>query len=657
MTPFREAFVLPLLFLTVVLLGGLRVGADVRLVPPPLVSLVLGMLLIGALVRAHVIIPDRLMSQRRTPVENVTGLVLLLTLFAASAQTLSLVTPDSGLLHLLVSVFFFVQLLTTLTAVRDRLSMLRSLAVLLGCAFVLRFVALEALYSPGRGLLKRLMTTALEGVTLGSLDYVPVGPTTGYIAFAALLLYMLGLVLLGYPTIERSGALVADGGRHPSERGQPGIEVGSDPGLTPVDAEPVQNRTGVRPPPFWSPKYGPNSQRRAGGVRPRSDPSLVRGLRFGLMALSLLAATTLTSGCSAPKASEPSGADTGLTTAAMRERILTSARVWHPPATPISAARLNENPSAPGQLQLGDEISCRFVPEPVHGTTPKFDCELATGEVVKIKYGSRNAEVFAEVAATRLLAALGFATDHMFVVDKVICRGCPPQPFIALRCHALTGWRGCFVDALDENRSVEFESAVIERPLDGRKIESFEDQGWTWYELDRIEAGQGGATRAELDALRLMAMILAHWDNKGPNQRLMCLPGNDLVDGSCLRAIALIHDLGATFGPTKVDLENWRRVPVWSDADACRISMRSLPYAGATFTDVQISEEGRTFVLELLDQLSDAQLQELFDGSRITTFDAVAADSRSSKAWARAFKEKVRQVREAGPCVNARHLP
>jgi hypothetical protein len=67
------------------------------------------------------------------------------------------------LLHLLVSVFFLVQLLTTLAAVHDRISMLRSPVVLLGCAFVLRFVALEALYSPGRGLLKRVMTAVMEG--------------------------------------------------------------------------------------------------------------------------------------------------------------------------------------------------------------------------------------------------------------------------------------------------------------------------------------------------------------------------------------------------------------------------------------------------------------------------------------------------------------
>ena len=39
MTAVREAVVLPCAFLTVALLGGLRVGTTMVLVPPPLISL------------------------------------------------------------------------------------------------------------------------------------------------------------------------------------------------------------------------------------------------------------------------------------------------------------------------------------------------------------------------------------------------------------------------------------------------------------------------------------------------------------------------------------------------------------------------------------------------------------------------------------------
>lgn len=210
MSPLREAFALPCLFLTVALLGGLRLGADVRLVPPPLVALVLAVLLMGSLVRSGVFTPERLLSQRRRGIENACGGAVVLALFGASAQVFNLLTPDSGLLHVLVSVFFLVQLLTTLTAVRDRLGMLRSLAVLLGCAFFLRFVALESLYAPGRGAIKRVMTALMEGVTLGALDYVPTGSATGYVAFLTLTLYFIGLVIMpSGQAATGSSALVA----------------------------------------------------------------------------------------------------------------------------------------------------------------------------------------------------------------------------------------------------------------------------------------------------------------------------------------------------------------------------------------------------------------------------------------------------------------
>ncbi|HEY0283880.1 MAG TPA: hypothetical protein VGC23_00710, partial [Vicinamibacterales bacterium] len=62
-----EALYLPLLFLTVVLLGGLRLDYRLALVPPPLFALVLGMMLFGVLVRGGVLVPEQLMSAARTP--------------------------------------------------------------------------------------------------------------------------------------------------------------------------------------------------------------------------------------------------------------------------------------------------------------------------------------------------------------------------------------------------------------------------------------------------------------------------------------------------------------------------------------------------------------------------------------------------------------
>jgi hypothetical protein len=593
MNPLREAFLLPCLFLTVGLLAGLRIGPQVRLEPPPLVTLVLAMLLIGALVRSGTVRPDRLMNQHRTPLENLSGLVVLLTLFAASAQIFNLVTPSDGLLHILVSVFFFVQLLTTLTAVRDRLSMLRSLAVLLGCAFVLRFIALESLYAPGRGLMKRVMTAIMEGITLGALDYSPVGTLTGYVAFLALALYLLGLVLIGSQT------QTSDRSNLPAIREQSGSLVAS--------------------------------------------------------VLIVFALAGCSNG-SAERVVRANDNTHAVVSAEARERALASAMVWRLPEVPIPEATLGDSPSR-NRTPGSDPVSCRFVPQEVGGTTPKFYCELPDGEVVKVKYGRNNPELAAEVAATRLLSALGFGADTMVRVSAVQCYGCPAFPFQALRCHSRTELTNlCLVGSGNYERAVFFEPAVIERRVEGTRIESFKNQGWAWYELDRIDPASGGSPRAHVDGLRLMAAVLAHWDNKSENQRLICTRSPEACASSPAPSLALMQDLGATFGPTKLDLMNWRRVKVWQDPRACRVSMKQLPYQGATFPDVHISEEGRRFLLTLLEQLSPSQVRELFTGSGITAFDGVAGEARDPEAWNAVFFDKVRQVRDAGPCPNEASL-
>jgi hypothetical protein len=296
-------------------------------------------------------------------------------------------------------------------------------------------------------------------------------------------------------------------------------------------------------------------------------------------------------------------------------------------------------------------VECRFNPKVVAGTTPKFHCDLAGGETLKVKYGYGNPELNAEVAATRLLTALGFFADHMFAVRRVRCAGCPSFPFQSLRCLDRSGLKAaCFPRGIDYDRVVDFPAAVIERKLEGRVIEAVKDQGWGWYELERIDPARGGSSRSEVDAFRLMAVFLAHWDNKDANQRLICPAGADQPGGGCAAPIALVQDAGAMFGPTKVDLHNWRQTRIWKDGAGCLVSMEHLPYAGGTFPEWTISEGGRQLLLGLLQQLSDRQLQDLFDGSGITAHDQVSAEARRAAAWISVFKDKVKQIRDGGPC-------
>lgn len=194
----REAFTLPLVFLTTTLAGGLRIAADGALtfLPPPLMTLVLAMLLLAALYRSGALEPDALVRPDRGALANLNGLVVLATLFLAAAQTFNTLTPEAGLLAFTYNVVLIVLLANTLIAQPDRPRLLGSLMVMAGAAFVVKYVVLSALYAADGGLTRRVVLALLDGVSLGTLAYSPPGPATGYVAFGASLLFLIGLALL-----------------------------------------------------------------------------------------------------------------------------------------------------------------------------------------------------------------------------------------------------------------------------------------------------------------------------------------------------------------------------------------------------------------------------------------------------------------------------
>jgi hypothetical protein len=208
MRPGREAVALPLIFLTVTLMGGFRspLAGGMRFLAPELSYLVLGVLILGVAFRSGLLRPHLLISHRRTPLENTSGAIVLASLFVASAQVVNSLAPEDGLLHLLYCFFFAGLLWNTLAARPDRRRLLHSLFVILSAAFIFKYVLLAGLYDPRGGLTRRVLTALLEGVALGTLRYQPSGPLTGYVAFVTGLLYLAGLAML--PTSPAPTALV-----------------------------------------------------------------------------------------------------------------------------------------------------------------------------------------------------------------------------------------------------------------------------------------------------------------------------------------------------------------------------------------------------------------------------------------------------------------
>ena len=194
-------FLLPFLFLTVALLGGLRVNADTRnfiFIAPPLVTLVLAVLLMLLLVRGGLVRIQLLVGSDYPPLTNVAHVWLLITVFFASAQAFNSVLPERGLLHWMVSFFFLRTIWNNQFSSFDARRLLRSLAILFGTAFILKHMLLASLYSPEGGWLKKVAGTLIQGVTEGTLDAPSFAPATGYIGFFTLSLYVGGLILLAF---------------------------------------------------------------------------------------------------------------------------------------------------------------------------------------------------------------------------------------------------------------------------------------------------------------------------------------------------------------------------------------------------------------------------------------------------------------------------
>jgi hypothetical protein len=213
-----EFVVLPLIFLTVALLGGLRVNAEANafvFVPPPLVTFLLAILLMLLFVRGHLIEVNHWFSVHHPPLMNVSNAWLLITIFFASAQALNSVLPERGLLHWLFSFFFLWTLWNNQFSPFDARRLLRSLAVLFGTAFVLKHLLLAGLYSADGGWLNRLAGVFLQGISLGTLDAPTFAPVTGYISFFTLVLYVAGLVLLSFSTASSSDVALDDVEAHP----------------------------------------------------------------------------------------------------------------------------------------------------------------------------------------------------------------------------------------------------------------------------------------------------------------------------------------------------------------------------------------------------------------------------------------------------------
>jgi hypothetical protein len=204
-----------------------------------------------------------------------------------------------------------------------------------------------------------------------------------------------------------------------------------------------------------------------------------------------------------------------------------------------------------------------------------------------------------------------------------------------------------------------------------------------------VEPAAGGAPRAQRDALKLLATLVQHTDSKPEQQRLICAPKHEdhevetkaeekkekkeelkelkqeekrkekkevksqepeNGDRSCANTFMMVHDLGQTFGHANilnrssvgsVNLKEWSSAPVWQDPTRC---IAYLPKSNSgSLESPRISEDGRQFLANLLMQLTDAQLHDLFEVARFPQrWDPTENPENTAtvEQWVDAFKKK-----------------
>jgi hypothetical protein len=202
----------PFLFLTVALAGGMRfaVGSnELRFLAPQLVAVILAAFVMILFVRGGLVELNKYAGEHLGVLENVSGVLRLAAIYFATVQIFNSVTPEKGLLNFCFNLFYFLIFFNNLFVVFNPVRLAKSLAIVFSASFALKYLILADLFAPSESWAKYMLQTLMQTATLGALDYEVFAPGTGYLAFAALALYIIGLYVIA-PRVDRAEELLYD---------------------------------------------------------------------------------------------------------------------------------------------------------------------------------------------------------------------------------------------------------------------------------------------------------------------------------------------------------------------------------------------------------------------------------------------------------------
>jgi hypothetical protein len=123
----------------------------------------------------------------------------------------------------------------------------------------------------------------------------------------------------------------------------------------------------------------------------------------------------------------------------------------------------------------------------------------------------------------------------------------------------------------------------------------------------------------------------------------------------CQHPVMMINDLGQTFGRSNlfnrdavgsVNLKQWSAAHLWADPKLCIGELP--PSQTGSLQNPRIREGGRKFLADLLMQLSDQQIHDLFEAARFENrSERLITPPATIDQWADEFKKKRGEIANA----------
>ena len=240
------------------------------------------------------------------------------------------------------------------------------------------------------------------------------------------------------------------------------------------------------------------------------------------------------------------------------------------------------------------------------GVQPKIDVRDATGREWDVKFGE---EVHAEIAANRLVWALGYVAEEIYFVPSGTITGMADP------------------DKLKEFINPDGSFARASFRLRGDTSKRAEER-WTFEKNPFVKT-------PELSGLAVLMTMLCNWDIQGTrNNRILVVNGEDHY---------IVSDLGATFGKmgafpvpkSKWNLEDFKKEEFIEKVEGNEVDLDYEGYGGINKVPV---EHARWF-LRLASQLTDEQLR--------TAIKASGASDAEIAGFSARLREKIVELQKA----------